>query len=440
MADRKYATIDNDTKIEAFDNEYVREASKRLLDMAENIMGTLNNNDLTPKGVKKDGSEYPSTAVVEVKEATKWNKETQTAEPIVKADGSPVYLNTITIPSQNEHIVLYAKNDMEKGIELSNMKTKAWQQNENGKNYFGFTDNVSGKTADIMKCLVDNGYVAEQSKEPKKEYSNEYSKLQRLAFELNKQFSELDDKVLNKDGKEVNNAYASYKKDEYGEKVVLGNHEDKVIVELGETKDGNPYAKAINFEVRDDNGKVASLILHNIEEVDTYVTNDAIREAVKEYKGVDLYTTIEYTEMQNFAYELNQRAKDSGDMVVVPVKDGNGNITNEDKIVANVYAVYKNDEQYGEQISIFNHEDKSIVSLSAKSTVDADGNMTYTEKTAKYISENVNEQGRREFVYINNMSDVNKLISNDLIKEAVKDFKGMEEPQKSKGKSAPTME
>lgn len=88
----------------------------------------------------------------------------------------------------------------------------------------------------------------------------------------------------------MNNAYAQYKNDEYGEKVTLYNHEDNVAVELGVTKDDKKYAVAINydlntdFEARKEGEAPAKAFINKKEELAQFVSNSEIRDMVSDFK------------------------------------------------------------------------------------------------------------------------------------------------------------
>lgn len=101
----------------------------------------------------------------------------------------------------------------------------------------------------------------------------------------------------------VNDAYASYEKDNYGEKIKLRSHNSRVVIELGVTNAGEPYAKAIDFGApKDDNNRFPYKFLNNVEDIATVIRENNVDKhiaaLVAEYKGIDLTAEKQQTVSQ----------------------------------------------------------------------------------------------------------------------------------------------
>jgi len=144
---------------------------------------------------------------------------------------------------------------------------------------------ADSRASNAMKAIAqhinDSGYI--QARE-----QNSQSALKNYAYEINTNFNATSEKVPNKDGNLVNDAYAQYKNDEYGEKVQLRSHsEPNVVVDLGVTDKGEPFAKATNFDIKNDNGRFASVFINNMEDLENYISVKAIQDVVKDFKGFE---------------------------------------------------------------------------------------------------------------------------------------------------------
>lgn len=293
------AYIEKDTRDRAEEDTFIESASEILLNKALEIMDSLEENNLTTMGVTRDGKEYKNKAVVSVSEAILFNSETQSEERLTHKDGSDAYSLKISINNNraNETLTLFAKDDISNGIELTNMVVKKWEKDNSGKakpKYYKSDDianaeKISPETKAIAQFLVETGEIVKDDRAT--------SELQKLAFTLNQTFNAESEKVMNEQGELVNNAYARYKNDEYGEKIELRSHEDNVMVEFGKTSKGDKYIKATNFDYKDESGKFENLFINNKEDVGEYIGNQEIAKACIEYKNMDAKEKNRSTQM-----------------------------------------------------------------------------------------------------------------------------------------------
>ena len=122
-----------------------------------------------------------------------------------------------------------------------------------------------------------------------KGFDRERSKIEDFCIHCNNELKATTEKVMNKEGNLVNNAYAQYVNDEkYGERVELKTHtSDNIIVRLYSDKSGNKIAKATNFSVRE-NGKPATVVIKDKATLDAYIDNAEIKPLIAEYVGFSL--------------------------------------------------------------------------------------------------------------------------------------------------------
>jgi len=283
------AYIDKDTRERAEEDTFVASASEVLLEKALELMDALEKNNLTTNSVTLEGKEYKNKAVVSVADAIVFNSETQREERLTHKDGSDAYSLKISINNNkaNETLTLFAKDDISNGVELTNMVVKKWEKDNSGKakpNYYKAddiksVDKISPETKAIANFVMESGMLVKDDKA--------ISELQKLAFTLNQNFNAESEKVVNGQGELVNNAYARYRNDEFGERVELRSHEDNVMVEFGKTAKGDKFIKATNFDYKDENGKFESLFINNKEDVGEYIGNAEIAKACIEYRNMD---------------------------------------------------------------------------------------------------------------------------------------------------------
>lgn len=136
--------------------------------------------------------------------------------------------------------------------------------------------------AAALSPLIEEGVITEPEITPLKEW----------AINTNKYFTDYGDKVEStaegSKGEMVNDAYAKYVHDKYGEKVLLRNHRDKIVVEVGFTKDNNTYAKAVNFDRPiPGSNRYESIFINKTEDLEN-LSNKNVIEAVAAFKQLEL--------------------------------------------------------------------------------------------------------------------------------------------------------
>lgn len=290
-----FAYINKATKELAESDEFTKKASDLMLEKADEIMSHLQENGLSLKSTDKDGNTKDSKAVVEVGKAMKYNAETKEPEQIVHKDGTDAYSLKVSLYNENECLMIHAKDNVENGIELSSMSIRVFDEVEK-KSHFCSIKSEEGvlhfyeKDTQVDDHLTNEIKAVAQSINEKFDIEKpfELSEMQIVARDLNKQFSEQSEKVMNSNNELVNNEYAQFKKDGFGERVELRSHDNNVVVELGTTSKGDKYAKATNFDMeKDESGKFPTIFLNNKEDVEQFVDNKVIAEAVKQYKNMD---------------------------------------------------------------------------------------------------------------------------------------------------------
>lgn len=279
------AYIDKGTKTAGEQNAYIKEASEKLLETANKIAQGLVENNLSTTSKTRDGKEYTDKLVVKVEPAVKWNREIQGEEAVLHKDGTPAYAPKIELKHSNETLTLFAKENMQNGAEITAQNIKKWSKDfQTGvmkPSIIRGDDIADSKASNAMKAIAqyinDSGYIQQKN-----------TPMQILAQETNKYFNANSDKVPNKDGNLVNDAYAQYKSDNYGERVQLRSHsEPAIVVELGLTDKGEAFAKATNFDIKKENGRFASVFINNSKDLENYVPVKEIRDAVKDFKSFD---------------------------------------------------------------------------------------------------------------------------------------------------------
>lgn len=285
------AYIEKGTLESAESNDYIKSASKALMIKANELMNLLSAEkiDLTMK--RRDGTEYKSKAVVSVKQAVNYDRETGKERYLTRKDGSPIMSLTISLKtSSDDTLIFYAKEDISNGAVIQNINLKSWINRkpalykiEDLKN-----DNIqcSPVTKSAINCIWVKNYIQEKGTR---------TEIEQLTLDLNKLFNEISEKVksANPDKlgnfRTVNNTYAQYLHDTYGEKCVLRSHTDNIIVELGITGSGKKYALATNFDQPENTPegvRYKSIYLNVQDDLDN-LSDSAMKKAVAIYKGFE---------------------------------------------------------------------------------------------------------------------------------------------------------
>lgn len=290
------AYINKETREAAKENPIIDTLSKAVLEAAKDVMNNLEEAGKTTQSTTRDGkTTYTDKAVVKVEPATKWNKETKESEPLVHKDGSQVYKATAEIKHNGTTLTLTAKEDVSDGAKFVAMNAQKWDRPKDGSPKLNFYKQDEIANAYINKDIKaiaahiqEQGFITEKSDRS----ALIQNSLQQFAVEANQYFNANTEKVPNENGELVNNAYAKYSKDNYGERVTLYNHTDNTAVELGETSGGDKYAVAINydlnreFEPRQQGETPAKAFINNKKDLENFIDLPEIREAVAEYKNI----------------------------------------------------------------------------------------------------------------------------------------------------------
>lgn len=307
------AYVDKTTQELAENNPYVAEASKKVLKFAENLNDALIQNGVGLTAENRNGENYTVKAAVSVGQATKWNKETKSAENLVHKDGSPVYAVKVDFKAGNETLSMMFKEDVSKGVKPVSLNAVKWTTNqETNKRQPNYIKNDDIERSDILSDqlkkaaqFVNNHIEFEVKSYKTPEYNKNVSELEKLAINLNKNFTET---TVNKDGKNVKESYAKYISNEenngYGEKVQLRNHKNNIVVELGNNKEGKPFAKAINYDLPKADGKgFESVFINNSDDLKKFAPNREIADAVKDFKDIDAQKEITKPKNKQAYYE-----------------------------------------------------------------------------------------------------------------------------------------
>lgn len=284
------AYIDKGTRDVAQSMPIVDRLSKALLEKATEIMEKLDDAKLVTKSQTKDkSSTYTDKAVIKVEPAVKWNRETEEEEPLVHKDGTQVYKATAEIKHNGTNLCLIAKENISDGVKFAAMTASKWDRN-NATPKLNFYKQSDIANAPINKDIKEIASFIEKNNFIEKR-EDKSSQLKDFSVQANQYFNANTDKVPNENGDLVNNAYAKYENGNYGEKVILKNHNDNVAVELGVTSKGDNYALAINydlnkeFELRQDKEAPAKVYINNTEDLEGLVELPEIKDAITEFKG-----------------------------------------------------------------------------------------------------------------------------------------------------------
>lgn len=299
------AYIHKDTREAAKSNEVIDNLANATLELAKAVMDKVQEEGKTFEKTTKDGSKtYTASMAVKVEPATDY----KTGEPITyqKGDraGEQVYKATAEINNKGTTLTLFASQKEDKTVELTSMVATRWNNKENKMGYYKQADIQSAYINADIKAVAD---VVERSgllHEKADRGNDKSSTLASVAVEANKYFAQVSEQVMSTDESKglVNDAYAQYKKDDYGEKVELHAHTDNIVVELFEDKNGKPSALAVNYDVTvktDDAGKAyfaerqdgdapAKAFINNAEDLKAYVANSEISEVIANFKGFEM--------------------------------------------------------------------------------------------------------------------------------------------------------
>ena len=400
---------------------FIKAKGNELLQKAEEIMSDLVEHNLTPTNKNKDGVDYSTKAVVTALPAYDYNKETGESDiPVLKKDKSPVFTLRITISNDNEDIILHSN---ESG-RITSLSASRWELNEQtGKeaprSYKGSELDSFTEATNSIAAYIKSNYVD--------------TPLQALAYEYNQQLKQTTEKVFNHESKLVNDAYAKYESSEYGEKVQLCSHSSKVVVELGESKDGKRFAKAIDFGApKNENNTYPYAFINNAQDLADIVAEHGfdkdLAAFVAEYKGFDFDRdkvndkTAPVVEQQAATAPVQTASAPE----IPPLKELADKLNVEYKAAGG--KSYANYEDKYNRLVIYNRDNNLAVALGTTKKGDAYVTATNFAKT--------DENGKPITKFVNNAKDAMELIPVREIAEIAADYKGFNLDEK--GASRPS--
>lgn len=472
------AYLDKNTLEFIKDNEFAKTAAEQMKDWGLRVMNDLKSKGLTTERQSSNGTYVPNKMKIEVGYATKWENGAENQifrENKETGEQSPVYKLTATLSHNNDSLTLFASDNIQDGIVIKNMTAKQFYTGDDGKRHSTkpitaeqiAASSLSEEIKAIASYVNDNLLVQHDEKG--------YTALQNFAFECNMFFKEHSDKVPSMKEAEngeknlVSNAWASYKKDEYGERVTLSNHNDKKVIEIGKTSSGQDYAKITDFAMQLPSGKYLADAIEKPDQ-DIFTTKGFLEPNIAA-KAIEYMDSINWnieqdqmlayvnTKSQKFLETADNPAKaqamcdaglEAAEKLMLSLQDNHlitqshSNLTerdNIDKAVVNVgYATKynkdtKQDEEmlhsdgshiYALNVTIYHKEGKNDSSITFHAKEDIEDGVTFSSVTAKQFEKN-GEETTSTFLPQNKISasSLNKglkdivdfAISSNLIKE-----------------------
>lgn len=398
---------------------FLAQMGNELVAKAEAIISDLSANGLTPTSKTKEGEEYNTKAIITVLPAYKYNKETGENDiPVLKSDNSPVYDLKITLTNEKEHIFLHS-NEARKFTALS---AGRWEEDEQTKK-----TSFQYYTAKELNGVKEDG---ETKVAPFTDITQAIAQhikdnvlgtpFGRLTIEYNQRLRQTTDKVFNEEGKLVNDAYAKYINDEYGERIQLKSHNSKVVVELGEREDGSRYAKAIDFGApKSQNNTFPYAYINTAQDITAETVPDRdLAVLVAEYKGIPFDKEKDYTQpalapaVQSQASPEPVRNEPSPE--IPPLKEYGDKLNVEFKAAGG--KSYANFEEDRNRLVIYNRDYNLAVSLGT--TKKGEPYVMATDITKK------DENDKPVSHWVNNSKDALEHIPVREIAEIAADYKG----------------
>lgn len=375
------AYISKDTRTFMKTDDVAKELAPLLRDKALAIMDAVKENGLLTEGKNKDGEAFTEKMQVKVERACKYvplpdpkdpskqlidpktNKPMTYAEPQNRDDGSPLYNARIELSHAGTKLSIHASQfpkevegeDGKKTKEavLTKMSATRWNKAENKAEYVKNDDIMDSKLVpDELKKIVslvrDGGYMT----------NREHSALSDMAYKMNTEVFATAEKVmatvrvyddnkqpvLNADGtnktedKLVQNCFAKVSRDDFGERIRIGNHVEKnVLIELGYTKDEKPYVRAANLdfndkaEPRQQNEKALAFFVNTEKDAAAYIPEiPELQKVVCDFKGFDIEKVQD--ELLNLKAEASKEAEQEVETLTEADLDGFEEILSDEDI------------------------------------------------------------------------------------------------------------
>ena len=319
------AYIDKATR-EAMDKDpKIKDMAFKMLDKAKEIGNDIKEQNLTTKGKDRDGNERLNKFVVSVKPAVKYNKETGKDEMLVHKDNSPVLAATIKHSIGSTTLTMTAKEDMSNGVQLSSISAQQFKtvkdeqgkyvqkldannqpMTKNGKPVYAKTlERASGSDIQngefnkyakaVAARIMDAGFIKDKQKAIDLDKIPEDQKTPAMKFAdyANETFRSNGGLSLNESGTPVVDAKAFYypPTENFGETVQLKSRsENNIVIELSVNNDGQPAAKATNFDVKLDNGRFASMYINTPADLardELATVPQEIKDVTSDFKGFE---------------------------------------------------------------------------------------------------------------------------------------------------------
>ena len=252
-----------------------REIAGKVIDFvadhaAKALAKNLDEHNIVPKGIDKEGKEYNSSIKVTV-DTQKDDEGKQTFKPM------------LNIPNGKDTIEVHLKrveNDERNNYVMSSVTIK--QFDNEGAHHFKLSDapELSAGTAEIANHISNSIELA------------------NISYEANTQVFSSGDKTVSNDNAVVNEAFCSVKANDKSfaqalidngfandnvkemglDSVQFRNHTDKQVVYIGKTPDNELVAVAVNYHQRED-GKFVSKMIQSSDDL-SFITDPQIAQAV----------------------------------------------------------------------------------------------------------------------------------------------------------------
>ncbi len=257
-----------------------REIAGKVIDFvadhaAKALAKNLDEHNIVPKGIDKEGKEYNSSIKVTV-DTQKDDEGKQTFKPM------------LNIPNGKDTIEVHLKrveNDERNNYVMSSVTIK--QFDNEGAHHFKLSDapELSAGTAEIANHISNSIELA------------------NISYEANTQVFSSGDKTVSNDNAVVNEAFCSVKANDKSfaqalidngfandnvkemglDSVQFRNHTDKQVVYIGKTPDNELVAVAVNYHQRED-GKFVSKMIQSSDDL-SFITDPQIAQAVQNVMG-----------------------------------------------------------------------------------------------------------------------------------------------------------
>lgn len=244
------AYIDKETRALSESDPVLAKLAENMLEKATILMDAAHESGLDIERTTRDkNTTYSAKGVVHVEYAN-----------ITKPNGEPIYQITTEIKNDKGHSLILWGAGRDGGVEITALSASKWIRNEyNSPELKIYRQEEIAKAPiapdikNLAAFVADSGMVV-----PKQQFNNKSSMLFEFSKYANEQFSALNGKTtINNQGKEVNNVYARYSKENGKEFVLMAAHilpngeESKTQVKLFEGKDGKPSAQLLNWSLTD---------------------------------------------------------------------------------------------------------------------------------------------------------------------------------------------